>query len=234
MTTPKDLIGHISGGEVLDVATGSGGFVGFLLEGLKDYTEITGVDTNERGAAAFAEAFKELKNIRFEKMDAGQMAYPDASFDTICIANSLHHMADLEAALAEMRRVLRPGGIFIILEMYRDGQTETQLTHVQLHHWWAAVDRTQGVVHNETYTRGEIADIVAGLGLQDAATHDLNELEGDPRDPEAGKQLNDIIDRYIQRAAGHPDLQQRGEELRKRVQEIGFHSAASLLAIGKK
>jgi ubiquinone/menaquinone biosynthesis C-methylase UbiE len=234
MTTPKDLIGHISGGKVLDVATGSGGFVGFLLEGLKDYAGITGIDVNERGAAAFAEAFKEQKNVRFEKMDAGQMTYPDASFDTVCIANSLHHMPDLPAALSEMKRVLRPGGTFIILEMYRDGQAETQLTHVHLHHWWGAVDRTQGVVHNETYTRGEIKEIIAGLGLQDMVTHDLNELEGDPKDPEAAKQLGDIIDRYIQRADGHPDLQQRGEELRQRVQEIGFHSAASLLVIGKK
>ena len=34
MPTPKELFGHLSGGRVLDVATGSGGFIHFLLEGL--------------------------------------------------------------------------------------------------------------------------------------------------------------------------------------------------------
>jgi len=234
LNSPRDCLGHVSGGRILDVATGNGGFIGFLVTGLKDYSDIVAIDTSERAGAAFAETFKDQPQIRFERMDAGQMAYADASFDTVCIANSLHHMPDLKATLSEMKRVLRPGGHFIVLEMYRDGLAETQLTHVQLHHWWAAVDRAQGVVHNETYTRQEIADIVAGLGLQDVSTHDLSDMEGDPQDAEASKQLGEIIDRYVQRAAGHPDLQRRGEALRRRIQEVGFHAAASLLVVGRK
>jgi hypothetical protein len=46
--------------------------------------------------------------------------------------------------------------------------------------------------------------------------------------------LNPVFERYIQRAEGHPDLQSRGEELRQRVAEIGFHSASTLVMIGKK
>jgi len=56
-------------------------------------------------------------------MDAREMAFADASFYTVCISNSLHHMADLERVLAEMARVLRPKGRFIVAEMYCDGQT---------------------------------------------------------------------------------------------------------------
>jgi SAM-dependent methyltransferase len=234
MTTPKDLLGHLSGGKVLDVATGTGGFIQFLAEGLKDYATITGIDTSERAAAAFAEAFKEQSNVHFEQMDAARMSFPDASFDTVCIANSLHHLSGLDAALAEMKRVLRPGGLFLVLEMVSDGQSETQQTHVELHHWWGAVDRVKGIFHRETYTREQVDAFLGGLGLEDVVRHELSETEEDPHAAETVAELDGILDRYIQRAEGHPDLQARGEELRRRVHAIGFHSAASLLYVGRK
>jgi SAM-dependent methyltransferase len=234
MSTYSETLSHLTAGRVLDVATGSGGFVNFLLENKMEYTGIIGIDTSERADAAFAEAFKDRPHIHFERMDAARMAYPDASFDTVCIANSLHHLPDLDAVLSEIKRVLCPGGNFILLEMYCDGQIETQQTHVQLHHWWAAVDRTQGVTHNETFTRQEVLEITSGLQLRGVEMHTLSDTEAAPLDPETIGQLGGIIDRYIQKAEGHPDLQQRGEELRQRVQKIGFHSAASLLVIGTK
>lgn len=114
MTTPKELLGTISAGKILDVATGGGQFINFLLETLKDYVEITGIDTSEKAGATFAEAFKDQPNIRYIKMDAQHMDFPDASFDTVCISNSLHHMPEIELVLLEMKCVLRPGGYFIV------------------------------------------------------------------------------------------------------------------------
>ena len=109
MLSPTEILGNISGGRVLDVATGGGGFVHFLLDGLKDYDESIGVDNNERGAAAFAEAFKENPRVHFQLMDAHKLEFEDASFDLVCISNSLHHL-DPQPVLHEMTRVLRPGG----------------------------------------------------------------------------------------------------------------------------
>ena len=40
--------------------------------------------------------------------------------------------------------------------------------------------------------------------------------------PDNLTELASVIDRYIQRAEGHPDLQTRGEELRQRIQEDGI------------
>jgi SAM-dependent methyltransferase len=234
MPTPKDILGSISGGRVLDVATGSGGFIYFLQEGLKDYTEIIGIDTNPRGAAAFAAAFKDQPDIRFEQMDALHPTFPDASFDTVCLANSLHHFDQPQAVLDQMLRLLRPGGRLILAEMYRDGQTETQMTHVHLHHWWAAVDRVMGIVHNETYTRAEIVAMAHSLGLRDLELYDFADLGDDPKAPEIFAQLDPTFDRYIQRVEGHPALQARGLELRARLAEIGFHGASSLVALGIK
>jgi SAM-dependent methyltransferase len=234
MPTPQDILGHLPTGRVLDVATGSGGFIHFLLEGLKDYTEIIGADNNERAQAAFEEAFKDKPNIRFRAMDAAHLDFDSDSFDLVCISNSLHHFDDPQAVLSQMKRVLRPGGYLLVSEMYRDGQTETQMTHVHLHHWWGAVDTVNGVTHHETYRRDELVGLVSGLGLKEMAQYDLSDLSEDPMSPEISAELNPVFERYIQRAEGHPDLQSRGEELRQRVAEIGFHSASTLIIIGRK
>lgn len=233
MNTP--LLSHILGGRILDVASGRGGSIQFLIDNLPAYNEIIGIDITTVDAATQA-AF-EGKAVRFLQMDAAHTDFPDASFDAVFIANSLHHLADLPGALAEMNRVLKPGGHFIILEMYRDNQAETQLTHVHLHHWWAAVDAARGISHNETFTRQQILDLVAGLGLQPPIIHELSDTSDDPKSPEAVQHLDAVIDQYIQRAANLPnaaELTQRGEELRQRVHEIGLHGASALLVIGQK
>jgi SAM-dependent methyltransferase len=229
----KQALGNISGGRVLDVATGRGNFISMLIENLHDYVEIIGIDANADTIESARESFKQ-DNIHFAVMDAAHLDFPNASFDTVCISNSLHHLADLTQALAEMRRVLKSNGHFIISEMYRDNQAETQLTHVCLHHWWAAVDSINGIVHYETWPRQEICDLLIRLGLSNLNLYDLSNLTDDAKQPEVLAELNPIIDRYIQRAEGRPDLQARGEELRQRVRDIGFHSATTLLAIGEK
>ena len=229
----KDYICHISGGKVLDIATGSGGFIHFLLEGLQDYEEIIGIDTKEGLETVFAEQFGD-RPVRNRQMDAARMEFADGSFDTVCIANSLHHMPDLSGTLSEMLRVLKPGGYLIVSEMYCNNQTETQMTHVHLHHWWGAVDQTRGIFHAETFRRAEIVELVAGLGLVEMRMEDLSDLSENPHNPEMMAQLKPVIDRYIQRAEGHPELQALGEELRQRLEEVGFDGATSLLVIGRK
>lgn len=234
MPTPTDILGHLPGGRVLDLATGSGSFIHFLLEGLPGYTEIIGLDNNDRATSAFVDAFKDHPNIHFEHGDAQHLAFEPASFDLVCISNSLHHFNDPSLVLLEMIRVLRPGGSLIISEMIRDGQTETQMTHVHLHHWWAAVDSVNGMVHRETYRRQELVAIMTGLALENPIFYDLADLEENPKNPEIQAELEPVFDRYHQRAEGYPELQARGAELRQRVREIGFHSATTLLAIGRK
>jgi SAM-dependent methyltransferase len=233
MTTLQQALSNLSGGRLLDVATGRGNFIGTLIENLRDYSEITGIDANAETLQTARDNFKQ-GNVRFVEMDAAHLEFPDASFDTVCISNSLHHLANLTETLSEMERVLKPDGHFIVSEMYRDHQTETQLTHVYLHHWWAAVDSINGIVHYETWPRQEILDLLARLGLSNLKVYDLSDLTDDARQPEILAELNPIIDRYIQRAESQPKLQTRGEELRQRVRDIGFHSATTLLAIGQK
>jgi hypothetical protein len=76
--------------------------------------------------------------------------------------------------------------------------------------------------------------MVTNLGLENEAVYNLSELGENPKDPAILAELKPVFERYIQRAEGYPGLQARGEELRKRVAEIGFHSATTLMVIGRK
>lgn len=234
MAETEELYANVSGGRVLDVGTGRGGFVLGLIEGLKDYKEIVGIDIHEGLAEGFAKQFADNPRVRFQLADALSMPFDSESFDTVAVAGSLHHISDPRKGLIEMMRVLRRGGHLIVVEMYRDGQTETQQTHVMLHHWWAAVDRLSDKPHRETYTRDEVMKLITDLGLAELATRDEFYLDGDPHDPNELAQLEGSIDDYIGRAAGHPDLVAQGAELLERLRTVGFHEATFVVAVGGK
>jgi ubiquinone/menaquinone biosynthesis C-methylase UbiE len=226
----------LSAGRVLDVATGRGGFASYFVQNVKEFDELIGVDTVEQYGAAFAQTFEGQPKASFRCMDAARLDFPDASFDTVCMALSLHHLDEPERTLAEIRRVIKPGGRCILVEMYSDNQTETQLTHVLLHHWWAAVDTALGINHHETFTRPAMVEMFEKMGL-DWQFEDYLEPDEDPLDPEGIRQIDEIIDLYMTRADPVSEaaaLRQRGEELRLRLHRIGIHGATQLIAIGKK
>lgn len=234
--TAEDALSRLSAGEVLDVATGRGGFISFLMDNLADYRQITGIDMSVSSLVAARQAYPQ-ENIHFMLMDAACLDFSDEHFDTVCIANSLHHIKDMDAVLSEVVRVCKAGGNIIICEAFQDGQTETQLTNVYFHHWKAAVDTAEGIYHRETYTRQQVAEIIKGMGLHKLKYYELSDLESDPREPKLIQQLEEIIDHYLQRIEVlelGAELRERGLELRLRLREVGFHGSTSLLAIGKK
>lgn len=96
-------------GDVLEVASGTGLFtvviaprVGRLVA--TDYAEAMVAQTRARVEAAG------LANVRCETADLGALPYEEGAFDAVLAANVLHLVPDLGAALASLRRVLRPGG----------------------------------------------------------------------------------------------------------------------------
>lgn len=216
------------------MATGNGSFVGFLRHYGSPDSTVTAVDTSPNALRAVAGAFRE--DPVFPVQATGELlCFPDGTFDAVAVANSIHHFRDPSAILGEMLRVLKPGGLFIMREMFRDGaQTEPQMTHVMLHHWWGEVDRLAGVVHNTTLTRSEIEAIPHGLGLRDVLSTVQADMETDPMDPENAAYLEKTIRSCIARAEGHADLIARGESLRERLGRVGFAGASAVLSVGVK
>lgn len=231
-----EVLGKISGGRVLDIATLEGRFVQILIEKLKDYREIVGIDIHERAIENARAAFDQ-ENIRFMVMDAEQLDFKDESFDTVCISASLHHLAKIERVLDEMKRVLKPGGHFILAEMHREAQSDAELTTTYLHQWAAEVDSSLGRLHNSTFTRQELVDYVVALGLSKVEFYDVVDKDPVTKDEARIEQIEGVIDMIQQRAEGtsrYDEFKARGDALRKRLHEVGVLSEPVLLAVGEK
>ena len=80
---------------------------------------VTGFDATDRFLAlARAEAARRgLANVQFDLGDAEHLPYPDGSFDRVLCRAALHHLLHPARVLAEMKRVLRPAGRMLVLDM---------------------------------------------------------------------------------------------------------------------
>jgi ubiquinone/menaquinone biosynthesis C-methylase UbiE len=236
MNVFEELFSALAGGRVLDAATGEGGFIRVLHKYLISYTEIVGIDSSGRMIKTAQRKNKNQK-VHFVQMNAEQIGFNEASFDTVSIAVSLHHLENVPQVLGEMKRVLKPGGMFIICEMHRDGMTEAQFNAIRIHHWAAEVDAALGTLHDRTFARAEILDYIDDLNLYDVITRDIQQIDADPMKDKVVRSVSGYIDKYVQRAeqisAGEM-LIQRGEELRRSLHEKGVQREPVLVVIGQK
>lgn len=231
-----EIFRDISGGRVLDVATGEGGFISVLHRCLREYSAIIGVDTNNLSLRSAASDLQN-GNIQFAQMNAERLAFADESFDTVSIAASLHHLENVTRVLLEMKRSLKSGGNFIISEMHRDGITSAQFNAIRIHHWAAEVDTALGYVHDRTFSRAEILNYATELHLFNINTLDILDTDTDPWDSEDFNSVSSYIERYLQCAEKIPAGEifiQRGEQLRRELHEIGVHKEPVLVVIGEK
>lgn len=95
--------------EVLEIATGPG----LLAKQVAPAARRMIATDYSNGLIAEARKGKCPDNLTFEVADGTALPCADGSFDAVLIANALHVMHEPEKALAEIGRVLRPGGILI-------------------------------------------------------------------------------------------------------------------------
>lgn len=114
-----DLMALGPGQAALEVGCGNGVFLPLLAAAVGPSGCIVGIDHSE---AFVAEASARMARaslgdrVAVQLADAGRLPFPDASFDVAHCERVLMHLDDPSAGLAEMKRVVRPGGQVVAVE----------------------------------------------------------------------------------------------------------------------
>lgn len=119
------------GGSAVDVATGTGKVASDLGRRVAPGGRVVGVDLSEGMIGIARRRFGGQPGLTFVVADALALPLPDGSFDAATIAFGMRNLPDYRAGFAEMRRVVRPGGRVVCLEISRPRSRAARLLR-----WW--------------------------------------------------------------------------------------------------
>ncbi|MCC6831462.1 MAG: methyltransferase domain-containing protein [Thermoleophilia bacterium] len=150
---------------VLDVGCGTGWTSASMLRRFPGIRTIVGVDASdgmlERFAAKLGEEFP-ATHVQLRCEDVMHMGVADGAFDAVVCAMALHWFPEKTAAIAEMARTLRPGGVIGILTIGRGGEEAWQ----QLLHRAGAPNPWTGWFAENQRDIDEITTDLHAAGLQ--------------------------------------------------------------------
>jgi ubiquinone/menaquinone biosynthesis C-methylase UbiE len=155
---------------VLEVAPGPGHFA-IELAKRGDY-KIAGLDQNETSVeTARANAAAAGVQIDFRRGDGSNMPFSNESFDFLVCRAALRNFADPQGALAEMHRVLKPGGRALIFDLRRfasqaaaaraENETRSVVSGI------AAKLPFQFMQLKRAYTKSELEEFIAEIEFHD-------------------------------------------------------------------
>ena len=128
-----------SGQTILDVGCGGGQLVYDLALSVGDTGQAVGVDTNAQQLDAAYKQCASLSNASFSKASCAALPFEDNFFDRIVSIQTLEYIDDVDQALAEIHRVLKPNGrlvtISVLWDHWRFHGPEEGLNH-RIHQAW--------------------------------------------------------------------------------------------------
>jgi demethylmenaquinone methyltransferase/2-methoxy-6-polyprenyl-1,4-benzoquinol methylase len=162
-----DALGLRAGQHALDVATGTGALALEMARRHDGGVRVTGCDLNKRMLSVASERLARAgTQVELLRCSAANLPFSSRSFDAASLAFAIDDMPDRDACIAEIRRVLRPGGSFALLEL---SQPDVQPLKGAYHLYLAAFRllrrfRVEGYDHLAQEIRGyRGADAVATL-----------------------------------------------------------------------
>lgn len=105
------------GGSVLDAACGTGKMAAELAERVGPFGRVLAVDLSSGMVSRGVASFSDLVQIEFRVGNALALPAGNGEFDAATIAFGMRNLADFEAGFRELRRVVRPGGRVVCLEL---------------------------------------------------------------------------------------------------------------------
>jgi ubiquinone/menaquinone biosynthesis C-methylase UbiE len=133
-----------SGHRILDAGCGFG--LSLVVYGLYGATNVSGIDV-DASAVACSERYKSVlpgdlsRRLQLQVGDAATLPYRDESFDIVTSMEAISHLVDVDGALLEFHRVLRPGGTLII----SDGNNGLNPRYARMiHRLWEAAENGPG------------------------------------------------------------------------------------------
>jgi len=142
----------------LDVACGPGLLAQAFAPHVREYIGVDLTPAMVEKAAATAREVG-LSNARFEVADAFRLPFEANAFDLVLTRLALHHLPDPSAAVQEMARVLRPGGILGAFDM-----TTSEITEEAEYH--NNVERLRDPSHNRAVPLSELVRTIRVAGLE--------------------------------------------------------------------
>jgi ubiquinone/menaquinone biosynthesis C-methylase UbiE len=145
------------GMRLLDVGCGTGSLLKELSESGKELN-LYGIDLSPEMIATARVKLKDEKHIELYEGSAADLPFQSNYFDYVVCMNSLHHHADPKQSLTEMARVLKPGGMMILMDGFVDSTVRKVLSRT------ARVLRNEGKV--QRFKRDELRRIFRSLGYE--------------------------------------------------------------------
>jgi arsenite methyltransferase len=113
----QDALGAQPGERILDVGCGPGFYVAELLDQVGPQGTVVGVDASAQMLAVAARRCEGRPNVAFHEGDATSLPVADGSFDAALCVQVLEYVTRPAVALAEMHRVLKPGGRLVVWDV---------------------------------------------------------------------------------------------------------------------
>jgi len=111
---------------VLDVGCGSG-WAARLIATQASQGHVIGIDVSDEMIRLASDQSRDFPNLEFKVASAESLPFGDAKFSHAFSMESLYYYADIEAAAREIRRVLRPGGLFVtVVDLYKENEPSHQ------------------------------------------------------------------------------------------------------------
>jgi ubiquinone/menaquinone biosynthesis C-methylase UbiE len=120
----QEYINKIGANNVLELASGKGLNSLYLAKQNPNVTFV-GIDLTPEHVKFSQERAKALFNLTFQQGNFQDLQFQAASFDIVFEVESICHSTDMEKAISEVARVLKPGGYFVVIEAFRNPRFET-------------------------------------------------------------------------------------------------------------